>query len=274
MNEKLSDFWWLTLDETTKYRYVQLMHKELYSDRFDQTQPLEANTYNSLDTNGNLSKAVKCYPIEFIEKWKSKCANTNVFRSLSLFSAEHNGDELLGPFLMDIDRQHKSGKGYVMNLNEALEDTRRLTKEYLYKLKDSDFRIFFSGHKGFNIEVRPEALGIVSLNNRRKQFRDIRKDINNIFGAYFIDTIKEHIRLHDSINSWTAIDGNKMNRTRFELSLYELNNLDVDEICRRSERLALNHLSKNSQFKRGKAPLFLSPLFNIIPRLKFFDIFH
>jgi hypothetical protein len=245
VSEKLSDFWWLTPDKIAKYKYVQLMHKEPYSDRFDQKQPLDVNTYNSLDAKGNLSEAVKRYPIDFIEKWKMKCENTNVFRSFSLFSAEHNGDEILGPFLLDIDRQNGSDKGYVMNLNEALEDTRRLVKDYLYKLcklKDNDLRIFFSGHKGFNIEVRPEALGIASLNNRWKQLRDIRKDINGIFRANFIDTIKEHIRLHNSINSWTAIDGNKMNRMKFEVSLYELNNLSADEICAKSEMLASDYL--------------------------------
>jgi len=246
MSKKQSDFWWLTPEEAVKYKYVCVEHHEPYSDEPNSSRdPLSVSWFHSLDTNGNLSKTVKRYPLAFIGQWRGICSNTNVFRSLSLFSALQDGEELLSPFLIDIDREeYKRGKGYVQNLDEALEATRQIVKEHLCELKEGDLRIFFTGHKGFNIEVRPQALGIVSLDNQWRQFRDIRAAINKTFGDNFVDTIKERLRLHDSINRWIANDGEEVNRMKFELSLCELNSLGVEEICRRSERLALNYLSK------------------------------
>ena len=241
--QKQSDFWWLTPDKIVKYKYVALMYQEPYSDEPDSDrQPLTVPKFHSLDASGNLSKLVKRYPIEFIDKWRKKCANMNVFRSLNLFSAEHGGDEILGPFLIDIDRQDESNKGFVTNFDEALEDTRQLVKKYLYKLKKEDFRIFFSGHKGFHIEVRPQVVGVVSLDNQWQQFKDIRDDINRTFRVSFADRIKEYIRLHDSINCWIANDGRKVNRIKLELSLHELDNLSAEDICTESEKLASNSL--------------------------------
>ena len=245
--QKESDFWWLTPNEKTKYKYVLLMHLEPYSDEPNSDrEPLSVRKFHSLDASGSLSEIEKHYPLEFISQWRKKCANVNIFRSLSLFSTEEDEEALLCPFVIDIDRQDESDKGYVPNIDKALEDTRRLVKEYLGKLKEDEFRIFFTGHKGFNIEVRPQALGIISVPNRWRQFRDRRADINRTFGDNFIDTIKDHVRLHDSINRWIANDGKEVNRMKFELSLRELNSLGVEEILRKSKRLALNYLSKKA----------------------------
>jgi hypothetical protein len=243
--EKGTDFWWLTTEEVQKYQYVCVGHHQLYSDEPNSNNtPTSVPWFHSFDESGNLSKVMRRYPLKFVEQWRDKCANTNVFRSLSLFTTEQDREELLGPFVIDIDRENdETNRGYVQDLNKALEDTRKLVKEYLCKFNEDDFRIFFTGHKGFNIEVCPQALGIVSLDNRRRQFREKRAEINRTFGDNFADTIKECVRLHDSINSWIANDGNEVRRMKFQLSPYELNNLDVKEICRRSEKRALDCLS-------------------------------
>jgi hypothetical protein len=242
VDTKHSDFWWLTPDDTAEYKHVELMHQEPYSDEpGSNRQPLTVPTFHSLDASGNLSPVVKRHSIKFIDEWRSKCSNTNVFRSLKLFSAAHHGDELLGPFLIDIDRQQgRPNKGYVMNLDEALEDTRRLVQRCLCKLREDDYRIFFSGHKGFNIEVRPQALGIVSSDEQQQQFTNMRAHINRAFRSDFVDPIKRHMRLHDSINCWIANNGKKVSRMRFELSLSNLNSLSVGDICERAEKLVSN----------------------------------
>ena len=246
--QEKSDFWWLATDEAVKYKYVYVCYQEPYSDEPNSNKdPSSVSRFHSLDTNGNLSEIERRYPLGFIDQWREKCANTNVFRSFGLFDAEHDGEELLGPFLIDIDREEDQlGKGYVQDINGALEATRRLVKEYLCQLEERDFRIFFTGHKGFNIEVRPQALGIFSAGNRWQQFECRLEDINKTFGRSgdqkFVDKIHNDIRLHNSVNRWVGNNGKILNRMKFELSLREVNNLRADEISARAERLASSFL--------------------------------
>jgi hypothetical protein len=244
-----TDFWWLTSNEAIKYKYLYVCHQEPCSDKPNSNKtPTSVPCFHSFDKNGNLSKSIMCYPLEFIEQWREKFANINVFRSLSLFTTEQEGEELLGPLVIDIDREDETSKGYVQNLDKALEDTRRLVKEYLCKFNKYDFRIFFTGHKGFNIEVRPQALDITSGPNQREQFKNKLTDINRVFRCNnterFVDKFHEYLRLHNSINRFIANDGKELNRMRFQLSLYELNSLGMEEICRRSENLASDYLTK------------------------------
>jgi len=245
--QNISDFWWLTSEEAVKYKYIYFCHQEPYSDEPSGKDPSGACRYFSLDESGRPLKSKKCYQIEFIKHWRDKFANINIFRSVGLFSAEQNGGELYGPFLIDIDRQEKLSRGYVQNLNKALEDTRRLVNRYLCKLNEDDFRVFFTGHKGFNIDVRPKALGIVSVKNRLQQFKSRLNDINGYFGSSegtpFVDNFHDEIRLHNSINRWVSNNGETVNRMKFEVSLQNLNSLSPEEICEWSERLALNYLS-------------------------------
>ena len=249
-----TDFWWLTSNEAIKYKYLHVCHKEPYSDEPNSNKtPTSAPCFHSFDKNGNLSKSITCYPTEFLEQWRDKFENINVFRSLSLFTTEQEGEELLGPLVIDIDREDETGEGYVQNLDKALEDTRRLVKEYLCKFNKYDFRIFFTGHKGFNIEVRPQAIDIIPETNQRQQFKNILADINRIFGGNnterFIDRFHEYLRLHNSINRFIDNDGKELNRMKFQLSLYELNSLDVEEIRKRSENLASDYLTQCGDFK-------------------------
>ncbi len=244
-----TDFWWLTPNEAIKYTYLYVCHQEPYSDEPNSNKtPTSVPCFHSFDKNGNLSKSIMRYPLEFIEQWREKFANINVFRSLSLFTTEQEGEELLSPLVIDIDRVEKTDKDYIPNLDKALEDTRRLVKEYLCQLNKYDFRIFFTGHKGFNIEVRPQALDIISGMNQRQQVENELADINRVFGSNnterFVDRFHEYLRLHNSINRFIANNGKELNRMKFQLSLYELNSLGVEEICRRSENLASDYLTQ------------------------------
>lgn len=245
--QQKSDFLWLTPAEAKKYKYVYVRHQERYSDKpCADKDPLSTNKYHSIDSNGKLSIEIKRYRLEFIDQWKRKCENTNVFRSLNLFTGEQDGEELVGPLVLDIDRERGDwGKGYTQNLDDALEAARKLVKEYLFRLKDDDFRIFFTGHKGFNIEVRPQALGIASNRNREQGFDHRLKEINKIFGNSFVDGYHDFLRLHDSINSWVSINGKITHRMKFELTSDELNSMSIEEICLISEKLARNFLNKS-----------------------------
>jgi len=247
--QNISDFWWLTSEEAVKYKYIYFCHQEPYSDEPNSKKdPKSVSRFLSVDEEGNLSSSTKYYPLNFINFWRKRCANINIFRSFGLSSSECDDEKLFGPFLIDIDREEREvDKGYMQNLDEALEDTRRIVSEYLYGFKKEDFRIFFTGHKGFNVEVCPQALDVVHINGRLQQFKRILKDINRLFisgkDRQFVDKIHCEVRLHNSINRWIANDGKIKNRMKFELSLHELNNVTAEEVCRKSEKLALNYLS-------------------------------
>lgn len=117
-------------------------------------------------------------------------------------------------------------------------------------------QIFFTGHKGFNIEVRPQALGITSTRNRQQEFQQRLQEIKRNFGSSFVDRLHEHVRLHNSINSWISINGEITHRIKVELTPDALNSMGIQEICLMSEKLASNILREN---QRAAKPLFPKP---------------
>ena len=243
---KQSEFWWLTPKQALKYKYIYVCYQDPYSDEPNSERaPYLVPRFFSTDERGNLSKLKKYYPLEYINDWRTKCGNINVFRSFGLSSSEQGVDKLFGPVTIDIDRQEGGfTEGYVQDLDQALEDTRRLANEYLYQFNEKDFRIFFTGHKGFNVEIRPSALDLVTVDCTMEQFKRLRDNINDIFNdketTKFADKVHCEIRLHNSINRWRDESGKMINRMKFELSIQELKNLNIDEICRKSEMLASN----------------------------------
>lgn len=174
--------------------------------------------------------------------WREKCKNINVFRSLRLF---HNGEVLLGPLILDIDReQYTNDKGYIQDLGEALEDTQRIIKylDHHYRTKNGELRVMFTGHKGFNIEVLPRTVGITSTKNQQEEFDAWLKYINNALGSNtnrkFVDSLHDHVRLHNSINKWIQYDGKEVSRCKYEVTIEQLHSLSASGIISVSEQLA------------------------------------
>ncbi len=240
-----TDFWWLRPEEVKKYKFVLVGHHDPYSDEPDSDrQPFSVPWYHSVDESENLSKDMKRYSLDFLNKWRRRCRNTNVFRSLALFVAEENAEELLGPFVVDIDREeYVPGKGYVQHLDDALEATRKAVRylQQRYRVNESDLHVLFTGHKGFNIEVRPQAIGITSVSNRRKEFEARLEEINGDLGAgggkRFVDKLHDDVRLHNSVNKWLGHNGQEVARMKYELALDDLFKLTATAICSRSEDL-------------------------------------
>ncbi len=165
---------------------------------------------------------------------------------MKVWADESRNDAISGPFIVDID-----------NGSENLSDALIVTREILEYLRDSysiirdDIHIFFTGHKGFNLEIRPSALkiqGTVEEQENRKQY--VRKEVIKKFhrGKSFgcnsvsekgtiIDCLHDHIRLHHSLNKWVQNDGTKMARMKIELSLNDLAKLSIGKICEMAENL-------------------------------------
>lgn len=224
-----TDFWWLSPEEVRQYRYIDLFYQEPYSD--------EPNIGND-PLSCPMLQSDKRYPLESIKQWRKKFGNINVFRSYTLYSSDIEGEEIIGPLLLDIDRTIEQGGGYLPNFDKALKDTRLLVTEYCSNLKDKDYRIFFTGHKGFHIEIQPKAIGVSLYLDRWHHFENIRKDINRRFGNSFIDRFHPHIRLHNSVNSWIDYSGKKVDSLNFEISANELFSHSSEDIFLKAKNLA------------------------------------
>ena len=226
-----SDFWWLPKNVPIEYLLIGVGHHKEVADSED-VPPL-GSWYCSLDQKGYLSNNIQYYPINLLNKWRSACKNTNVYRTLRVFDRNMGDAVFLGPFLVDIDNK-------VINLDDAQSVTKQVVTYLRTELGLSldNLHIFFSGHKGFNIEVCPEALEIggsvpdrirlssskldkiITFLRSENNIQDSTKNvvssqgtvIDRIYGDRFNRYTLKHpyIRLHDSINKWIRDDGNKI----------------------------------------------------------------
>jgi len=196
--------------------------------------------------------------IDELEHWRERFQNTNVYRALKIASASSGEDEIIGPFLVDVD----NGAG---DLGDALVVTRKTFRLLHDKLRvDIDsLRIFFTGHKGFNVEIRPQALDIQGSTNdqvrksanvlhqitetlrggkswqTRNQVSDAGTVVDQIYGDRYSGYRLKHpyIRLHSSLNMWISSDGKTKTRMKIELTVDELNKLPTTAIASRAENL-------------------------------------
>jgi hypothetical protein len=157
---KMSDFWWLPKNLARKDLLIGVGHHKEIADN-EKVPPLDS-WWHSLDRKGDLSNDIRYYPINSLNKWKSACNNSNVYRTLTIFNGDNKEAILLGPFLIDIDncKWDKAWDGYKEDLGAAQDVTCKaitfLSQDW--QISSRDMRIFFSGRKGFHIEICPEAL--------------------------------------------------------------------------------------------------------------------
>ncbi len=261
------DFWWLPKNVAIESLSVGVGHHRPLT---DEDEPCSAKWFHSLDKDKEiLSEAEEHYPLDFLSKWRDICKNTNVYRTLKLFDSNTGKTVLLGPFLIDIDNSILDD-GYRENLDDS-QVIARMVISYLVEvvgLSSSDLRIFFSGRKGFNIEVYPQALGIngsiddqiklssekqdeiiafLRQNNNIQDSPYVSKNkvsiqdtvIDRIYGDRFGYRLKHpYIRAHNSINAWIQNDRNRVARRKIELTTEELLSMSATEITSRAEELA------------------------------------
>ncbi len=259
-----SDFWWLTEREASQPWLVGVGHR---SPLVDDDNPCAVPWYRSVDPGGKLSTDEKRHPLTYLDEWRHTCGNSEVFRTLELCpSREAQEGALLGPFLIDIDNSDWDD-GYREDLEDALRVTRQVIEFVTdsWKLSAQDFRIFFTGRKGFNVEIQPGALQIsgalasqIDMSGKRQEaaiqylrsqnrvkdqngnaVSDRRTFIDRIYGSplrgHYLK--KAYVRLHRSVNKWVTHGGTKIARMKLELSPKELFDSTAQAICSRSESM-------------------------------------
>lgn len=237
----VSELWWMTQNEVAKFSWLEVLHLAPHSDEPGTgLTPMSVACYRSIAIEGGLSRESQRYPIRFLDTWREQCSNTNVFRSMVLYSASEGGEELAGPFVIDIDSNSGSWKaGFAPNINDALQTATRILAGPLSRLRETDCRVFFTGHKGFRIEVRPQALGVANGRDWEEASREALHSYRDLqVGSAIIDKPHDELRLHESVNCWIAQDGRMMYRMTYELSLSKVLSLDADAMSQRGEALA------------------------------------
>ncbi len=257
-----TDFWWIQ-ERHHRSLYVGVGHHKPLT---DDDNPRAIQWFHSLE-NGRLSPDKKCYPLTFIHHWRNVCNDSNVYRSLTLF--DNNGQPVaLGPFLVDIDNFQLVKNGYKEDLEDALKVSRatvKLLRRKPYEIQANDLRVFFTGRKGFNIEVRPSSLAINMNDAADAQVRrsatkldeiinalrgtnDIGSNattnavgvsgtvIDRIYGSKLNNYKLKHpyVRLHDSINQWIPQSGLRMARKKIHLSPADLCDMSAEQICQKA----------------------------------------
>lgn len=202
-------------------------------------------------------------PIAALAASRQKLGNRNVHRTLLLFD-EFKQPAIAGPFYLDIDSD--IGLDGLPNIEGALKAAQTCLQVLLeHGVKYSDIRILFSGHKGFSIEVRPEALKIdtgqtarmsdwahrhtLILNEARRRSGTSNPSTSlTIIDGVVTDAIvrrtppfnlrHHYLRLSDSINDWGSPAGGTKIGFKFEISNRMLFDLAASDLILESSRRA------------------------------------
>ncbi len=255
MGSLASDFWWLPENVVINELVIGLGNHKMITD--DEDMPPLTSCYCSISQEGTLSNDIVYYPVHFLEQWRSACKNVNIYRTLKIFGKNTKEAMFLGPFLVDIDNEKED--------LDAAQVVAKDVLEYLItqlKTSESDLRIFFTGHKGFNIEMRPKALNIsgsvpdqIRLSSKKLDsiIDYLSKDnnvqdsttnvvdnrgtvIDRIYGNRFGFGLKHpFVRLHNSINKWITNDNRTIARKKMEITCQQLWKKSASEISSDSE---------------------------------------
>ena len=157
------EFWWLSVEQRNQFSFVCPSHQnELPNDRVSEL------TYGQRIRVSHLSAWCEAH------HW------VNVHRGLTLYSTQSGQSKTLcGPFLLDFDNSEEDLVSASMCVAESLRFLIRELK--IDPLRDC--RVFFSGRKGFHIELRPMALDPASTTYRRQRPRFHWDLIEHVRGA-------------------------------------------------------------------------------------------
>ena len=236
-----NDMWWATPEQLNEFRYLYFGHHDPISDDDD---PADTLWFHSLDPDH--PRRHTRYSRDLMLPWRQHWQNTNVYRILLLFNKEKDG--IVGPFLVDIDFAYDfQALAYTEDLNKAHTVARlvALLLNNQWEVAKTDIRVFFSGRKGFNFEVRPRALGIagdlktqqLACERVQTKLRDALKAegivglVDRVFGPrlFWLPPRHPFVRLHGSINAWRS-QGTDHRGRKSEVSLDNLLTLHWEEI--------------------------------------------
>jgi hypothetical protein len=149
----------------------------------------------------------------------------------------------VGPFVIDVDNEHA-------DLVDALTVTRKIVNYLCRNVNENQVLLFFTGHKGFNLEICPGALGrfgsideeqCLEESMRKRILGELRQSGHNLKAtnqASERETILDrrycHVRLHESLNSWIE-NRKRVLRKKIGFTVTEFDNLTLRQMLDMSE---------------------------------------
>lgn len=157
------DFWWMTAEEQKRLRYIHLLNHRVF-DESSSSSPFDEESFHSLTEDGEPSSVLLRYPRQYIRSWRNRFSNENVHRSLVVYTNNIGGDSAIGPFLVDIDisLRIQTEQDHWSALEDATEVAQNVytIATTTWGISPDEIRLYFSGHKGFHVEIKPSALRI------------------------------------------------------------------------------------------------------------------
>lgn len=164
--------------------------------------------------------------VDEIEKWRATTSNVGIYTSIFQHSKEMFvvGDPYLGNLFFDLD-------------NEADADLSRIETIKLYeyllenKIPEQAIHIFFTGLKGFHVELEAYALGIVPHADLAAIYRAIAAKMRDSIGLEALD-----MQVYDPRRMWRLVGSQhqKTNLYKIPLSPVELHE-NIDSIRKLAE---------------------------------------
>ena len=235
------EFWWMTPEERSKFKYVWPAFQDVLPN--DHLPDLRYTKKVALDELVDRCAA---------HRW------INVHRKLRLYAeASGDGETLEGPILLDLDNDNE-GLNEMERLVSACQCTSRALE--LLQAKGIDLseecRVFFTGRKGFHIEIRPSAVDSAS---RAPVVRRVwkrtgldwqvidnlspYKGTNELDNARTVlDSPHDAKRINGSVNAWREGHERTIHRQMIPLPAHDIVGRAptalVPELVRRSEEAA------------------------------------
>ncbi len=131
----------------------------------------------------------KFFTLDQIPRFRKKYDNTGLYISVYAFNKQDiETSTRLAPLFFDLDAE---------DLEESLSDAKKLISFFGDMLEPSAIRLYFSGKKGFHIELEPLALGITGQKDLKSVFREIATDLIKDLDLTTVD-----LRVYDDRRMW------------------------------------------------------------------------
>lgn len=165
-----------------------------------------------------------------IDDLRNKYNNTGIYTSVFNYDTRDvNTSTRLGSLYFDLDSP---------DIDDSRREAVRLAEYFLGFIPRDAVRIYFTGQKGFHIELEALALGITGSNELPAIFRSIAADLRDRFSLECLDfqvyDLRRMWRLPNSIHQHTGLYKRELSFEQLNLSGEEIRTL-----CKRMVQLEL-----------------------------------
>jgi hypothetical protein len=178
-------------------------------------------------------------PVASLGGWAAKRGWENVHRTLEVEAAASGCSSIVGPLVVDVDIDEKrieGSKPSKTQLQKAKAITNKVVSYFSNQgMQEEDRRVYFSGHKGFHVEVVfPGQSDMHSSNGFKKRWEAERKKLQQAIRIRYdneivIDPTHCYVRLKTSINRWGPAHSESRHRV-IRVMESELVGITVDQL--------------------------------------------